>query len=72
MLDARKDKLANDPELFNGMVWLGEDAKSKGFIDGISSTIEVENELMEMTQTKDAKSVSAQGLSISRLIGGIL
>lgn len=72
VLDARKDKLANDPELFNGMVWLGEDAKSKGFIDGISSTIEVENELMEMTQTKDAKSVSAQGFSISRLIGGIL
>lgn len=54
------------------MVWLGEDAKSKGFIDGISSTIEVENELMEITETQEAKSVSAQGFSISRLIGGIL
>ena len=72
VLEARKDKLENDVELFNGMVWLGEDAKSKGFIDGISSTIEVENELMEITGTKDAKSVSAQGFSISRLIGGIL
>ncbi len=72
VLEARKNKLENNPNLFNGMVWLGNDAYAKGFIDGISSTIEVENELMEITDTKDAKSVNAQGFSLSRLLGGIL
>ena len=72
VLEARKNKLENDPNLFNGMVWLGNDALAKGFIDGISSTIEVENELMEITNTKNAKSFNAQGFSLSRLLGGIL
>ncbi|MDC9502955.1 S49 family peptidase [Pseudoalteromonas sp. Angola-18] len=72
VLEARKNKLENDPNLFNGMVWLGNDAHAKGFIDGISSTIEVENELMEITNTKNAKSFNAQGFSLSRLLGGIL
>lgn len=72
VLEARKNKLENDPNLFNGMVWLGNDAYAKGFIDGISSTIEVENELMEITDTQNAKSVNAQGFSLSRLLGGIL
>lgn len=72
VIEARGSKLPNDPNLFNGMVWLGEDAKEKGFIDGISSTIDVENELMKITGTNDAKSVSAQGFSLSRLLSGIL
>lgn len=72
VLEARKNKLTKDSDLFNGMVWLGEDAKKKGLVDEISSTIEVENELMEITGTKNAKSVSAQGFSISRLVGGFL
>lgn len=72
VLEARKNKLTKDSDLFNGMVWLGEDAKTKGLVDEISSTIEVENELMEITGTKNAKSVSAQGFSISRLLGGFL
>lgn len=55
VLEARKNKLTKDSDLFNGMVWLGEDAKKKGLVDEISSTIEVENELMEITGTKNAK-----------------
>lgn len=33
----RGDKLANDPELFSGLFWTGEEAKGLGLIDGIAT-----------------------------------
>ncbi len=71
VVEARASKLT-DRELFNGMVWLGDDAKQHGFIDEIASTIEVENMLMQATDTKNAKSIRAQGFSLSNLLGDIL
>lgn len=35
--DGRKNKLSNDPDLFSGRYWIGEDAKPLGLIDGFAS-----------------------------------
>ncbi len=36
--DRRGDKLADDPDLFTGRVWLGEKAQDLGLIDGLAHT----------------------------------
>lgn len=35
--DGRKNKLSNDPDLFSGRYWIGEQAMSLGLIDGFAS-----------------------------------
>lgn len=42
----RGDKLSNDPELFSGLVWTGEQALDKGLVDGLGSTSYVAREIV--------------------------
>ena len=42
----RGDKLSKDPNLFSGLVWLGEDAKSLGLIDGIKDSSSVAKDII--------------------------
>ena len=40
----RGDKLANDPDLFSGLFWSGEEAQRLGLIDGFGNTASVSRE----------------------------
>ncbi|MDF1764341.1 MAG: S49 family peptidase [Oleibacter sp.] len=42
----RGDRLANDPDLFSGLVWSGEQAEALGLIDGLGSTSSVARDLL--------------------------
>lgn len=42
----RGDKLVNDPDLFSGLVWTGEQALEKGLVDGLGSTGYVAREVV--------------------------
>ncbi|WP_263079973.1 S49 family peptidase [Endozoicomonas sp. Mp262] len=42
----RGDRLANDPDIFSGMVWTGEKARELGLVDGLGSTGYVAREVI--------------------------
>ena len=42
----RGDKLANDPKLFSGLIWSGEQALPLGLIDGLASTSQVARDVV--------------------------
>jgi protease-4 len=42
----RGDKLANDPKLFSGLIWSGEQALPLGLIDGLASTSKVARDII--------------------------
>ncbi|WP_293268852.1 S49 family peptidase [Neptunomonas sp.] len=42
----RGDKLVDEPDLFTGLVWTGEQAVAKGLIDGLGSTSYVAREIV--------------------------
>lgn len=45
--DGRGDRLKDDPQLFSGLVWAGEEAVKLGLIDGLGSPGYVARELIE-------------------------
>ena len=42
----RGDKLKNNPDIFSGLIWLGNDAEKLGLIDGIGDSYFVANEII--------------------------
>jgi len=61
----RGERLADDPELFSGLIWTGEQAVEKGLIDGLSSSSAVARELLD---TEELVSYTYQPDPIQRLI----
>ncbi len=49
----RGDRLAEDPNIFSGMVWSGEKAKQLGLIDGLGSTGYVAREIVGAEEIMD-------------------
>jgi len=49
----RGDRLANDPKLFSGLVWSGEQALELGLIDGLGSSSYVARELVGAEEIVD-------------------
>ncbi len=49
----RGDRLANEPDLFSGMVWTGEKAKALGLVDGLGSTGYVAREIVGVEEIMD-------------------
>ena len=43
----RGDRLANDPDIFSGLFWTGEDAKALGLIDGYGSPASIAREVIK-------------------------
>ncbi|MEH6455486.1 MAG: S49 family peptidase [Cocleimonas sp.] len=43
----RGDRLANDPDIFSGLFWTGEDAKALGLIDGYGSPASIAREIIK-------------------------
>lgn len=44
----RGDKLKNNPEIFSGLIWLGEEAVKLGLIDGIGDAYFIANEILKV------------------------
>jgi protease IV len=49
----RGERLVNDPRLFSGMFWTGEQAKELGLVDELGSTALVAREVFKAEKTKD-------------------
>ena len=47
----RGDRLSDDPELFSGLVWTGEQAVQKGLVDGLGSTGSVARDVIGVENT---------------------
>lgn len=45
--DGRGDKLADDPKLFSGLIWTGEESLELGLVDGLGSSSYVAREIIE-------------------------
>ncbi len=43
----RGDRLANDPDIFSGLFWTGEDAKALGLIDGYGSPASIARDVIK-------------------------
>jgi len=43
----RGDRLANDPDIFSGLFWTGEDAKALGLVDGFGSPASIAREVIQ-------------------------
>ncbi|TNC92236.1 MAG: S49 family peptidase [Thalassolituus sp.] len=61
----RGDRLADDPELFSGLVWTGEQALEYGLIDGLGSSSYVARELLG---TEELENYTFQPDPFQRLI----
>jgi len=49
----RGDRLADDPNLFSGLFWTGEEAKRLGLIDGFADEATVAREVIGVEKTRD-------------------
>lgn len=49
----RKKKLANDPSIFSGLFWTGNQAKKLGLIDGFGNVSHVTKEIIKVDETVD-------------------
>jgi len=47
VIDGRGDRLKDDPSLFTGLVWSGEQALELGLIDGLGSTSSVARDVIQ-------------------------
>ncbi len=69
--DGRNGKLSNDPDLFSGRYWIGEDAKPLGLIDGFASVDSLAREqfktdnLVDYTPDSDTMDKIAKKLGVS-------
>jgi protease-4 len=75
--DGRKDKLQDDPDIFSGLFWSGEDSVELGLVDGLSSSGQVARDvigvekIVDFTSKEDwLKRFSDQmGVSIANALG---
>ncbi|TDX32299.1 protease-4 [Modicisalibacter xianhensis] len=49
----RGDRLADDPRLFSGLVWTGEQAQALGLVDGLKSLDQLARERLGEVRTRD-------------------
>lgn len=69
MKSARGDKLKeDDPLLFSGMMWTGQEAIDIGLADGIKTSLEVEAELYEELGVDEKKYANEKGFSLVSLL----
>ena len=61
----RGDRLKDDPELFSGLVWTGEQALELGLVDGLGSTGYVARDVIGVDKLID---YSPKGSPIEQLI----
>ncbi|WP_240224670.1 S49 family peptidase [Rheinheimera hassiensis] len=67
--DARGDKLATDnPLLFTGMVWTGEDGVKNGLADEVMTTAQLEKHLKDEYQVTEVKTYNKERFTLSKLI----
>jgi protease-4 len=50
--EGRGNRLKDDPMLFTGLVWLGQEAVEKGLIDGLGDTGYVAREIIKLEKTR--------------------
>lgn len=67
--DGRGDRLADNPEIFSGLVWSGEQAVDLGLIDGLASVRQVAEEQVGVSRLKDFTPELSPWKQISREIG---
>ena len=68
---ARPDKLnfGND-NLFNGFIWLGDQAYSNGLIDEVATVIQVEDWAIESLDATHVRKTYNEGFSFKQFITG--
>lgn len=69
MKSARGDKLKeDDPLLFSGMMWTGQEAIDIGLADGIKTSLEIEAELYEELGVNEKKYANEKSFSLTSLL----
>jgi protease-4 len=69
----RGDRLVDDPEIFSGLVWTGEQSLELGLVDGLGSSGYVarevigEPDIVDFTRKQDLFSRLADGLGVALL-----
>ncbi|GHC19211.1 peptidase S49 [Kushneria pakistanensis] len=69
--NGRGDRLSDDPELFSGLVWTGEEAVDKGLIDGLKSVDDIAREMTGSAETTDYTQSGDPLEQISRHFGRV-
>ncbi len=69
--NGRGDRLSDDPALFSGLVWTGEEAVGKGLIDGLRSVDDIAREMTGSTETTDYTQSGDPLEQISRHFGRV-
>ncbi|ARS53833.1 signal peptide peptidase SppA [Kushneria konosiri] len=67
----RGDRLSDDPALFSGLVWTGEEAVEKGLVDGLKSVGDVARDMIGSAETTDYTQSGDPLEQISRHLGQI-
>lgn len=67
--DGRGDRLADDPDIFSGLVWSGEQAVDLGLIDGLASVRQVAEEQVGVNRLMDFTPEPSPWKQISREMG---
>ncbi len=67
--DGRGDRLADNPEIFSGLVWSGEQAVDLGLIDGLASVRQVAEEQVGIHRLVDFTPEPSPWKQISREMG---
>lgn len=65
----RGDRLSDDPELFSGLVWTGEEAVKKGLTDGLKSVGDIARDMTGSAETTDYTQSGDPLEQISRHLG---
>ncbi len=74
--DGRGEKLADNPELFSGLFWVGKKAKKLGLIDGFATPLEVAKKIGDypvydyMSQDPLEKVLKKIGVEAENAVGG--
>lgn len=67
--DGRGDRLADNPEIFSGLVWSGQQAVDLGLIDGLASVRQVAEEQVGISRLMDFTPEPSPWKQISREMG---
>ncbi|NWK76601.1 S49 family peptidase [Aquitalea sp. LB_tupeE] len=67
--DGRGNRLKNDPQLFSGMVWIGEKGIPLGLADGLGSTRSVARDVIKAEKTVDYTQQDDLSSRVARKIG---
>ncbi|RQO78377.1 S49 family peptidase [Aquitalea sp. FJL05] len=67
--DGRGSRLKNDPQLFSGMVWIGEKSIPLGLADGLGNTRSVARDIIKAEKTVDYTQQDDLSSRVARKIG---